>query len=57
MTLTKSDISQRRKLLNIFAMLDMNEDFIDGIYNDPDRSSLYKGYSILAGDTSICDAP
>ena len=35
----------------------MNEDFIDGIYNDPDRPGLYKGYSILAGDTSICDAP
>ena len=35
----------------------MNEDFIDGIYNNPERPGLYKGYSILAGDTSICDAP
>lgn len=57
MTLTKSDISQRRKLLNHICYVDMNEDFIDGIYNDPDRPGLYKRYSILAGDTSICDAP
>ena len=57
MTLTKSDISQRRKLLDYVCYVDMNEDFIDGIYNDPERPGLYRGYSILAGDTSICDAP
>lgn len=57
MTLTKSNISQRRKLLDHVCYVDMNEDFIDGIYNDPDRPGLYRGYSILAGDTSICDAP
>ncbi|WP_305554684.1 hypothetical protein [Methanobrevibacter sp. V74] len=43
MTLTKSDISQRRKLLNHICYVDMNEDFIDGIYNDPYRPGLYKG--------------
>ena len=57
MTLTKSNISQRRKLLEHICYVDMNEDFIDGIYNHPDLPGLYKGYSILAVDTSICDAP
>ena len=57
MTLSKSNISQRRKLLDHVCYVDMNEDFIDGIYNNPERPGLYKGYSILAGDTSICDAP
>ena len=56
MTLTKSNISQRRKLLEHICCR-MNEDFIEGIYNHPDLSGLYKGYSILAGDTSICDVP
>lgn len=45
MILTKSDISQRRKLLDYICYVDMNEDFIDGIYNDADRPGLYKGYS------------
>ena len=57
MTLTKSDISQRRKLLEHICYVDMNEDFIDGVYNDSERPGTYNGYSILAGDTSICDAP
>ena len=57
MTLSKSNISQRRKLLDHVCYVDMNEDFIDGIYNDSERPGLYRGYSILAGDTSICDAP
>ena len=57
MTLSKSNISQRRKLLGHVCYVDMNEDFIDGIYNDSERPGLYRGYSILAGDTSICDAP
>lgn len=56
-TLTKSNISQRRKLLDYVCYVDMTEDFIDGIYNDPERPGLYRRYSILAGDTSICDAP
>ena len=25
----------------------MNEDFIDGIYNNPNRPDLYKKYSVL----------
>ena len=35
MTLSKSNISQRRKLLDYVCYVDMNEDFIDGIYNNP----------------------
>jgi len=57
MTLSKSDISQRRKLLNHICYVDMNEDFIDGIYNDPEGLSTYKGKHILSCDTTICDAP
>ena len=57
MTLTKSDISQRRKLLQHICYVDMNEDFIDGIYNNRERPGMYNGFSILACDTSICDAP
>ena len=57
MTITKSDISQRRKLLQHLCYVDMNEDFIDGIYNDPERPGTFKGFSIFACDTSVCDAP
>lgn len=57
MTLTKSDISQRRKLLQHLCYVDMNEDFIDGIYNDTERPGTFKGCSIFACDTSVCDAP
>ena len=57
MTITKSDISQRRKLLQHLCYVDMNEDFIDGIYNDPERPCTFNGFSIFACDTSVCDAP
>ena len=57
MTITKSDISQRRKLLQHLCYVDMNEDFIDGIYNDPERPGTFNGFSIFACDTSVCDAP
>ena len=57
MTLTKSNISQRRKLIQHLCYIDMNEDFIDGIYNDPERPGMYNGCSIFACDASVCDAP
>ena len=57
MTISKSAISQRRKLLKHICYVDMNEDFIDGIYNDPERPGTFKGCSIFACDTSVCDAP
>ena len=57
MTITKSDISQRRKLLQHLCYVDMIEDFIDGIYNDSERPDTFKGCSIFACDTSVCDAP
>ena len=57
MTITKSDISQRRKLLQHLCYVDMNEDFIDGIYNDSKRPCTFKGFSIFACDTIVCDAP
>ena len=57
MTITKSDISQRRKLLQHLCYVDMIEDFIDGIYNDSERPGTFKGCSIFACDTSVCDAP
>ena len=57
MTITKSDISQRRKLLQHLCYVDMIEDFIDGIYNDSERPDTFKGCLIFACDTSVCDAP
>ena len=57
MTISKSDISKRRRLLKEVCYIDMNNDFIDGIYNDPEGLETFKGKFILAGDTSICDAP
>ena len=57
MTVSKSDISKRRRLLKEICYIDMNKDFIDGIYNDPEGLETFKGKFILAGDTSICDAP
>ena len=55
--LIKSNISQRRKLLDYVCYVNMNKDFIDRIYNYPEQSCIYRGYSILAEYTSICDAP
>ena len=57
MTVSKSDISKRRRLITKVCYIDMNEDFIDGIYNNPEDLETFKGKFILAGDTSICDAP
>ena len=57
MTITKSDISQRRKLLQHLCYVDMNEDFIDGIYNNSERPCTFKCFSIFACDTSVCNAP
>lgn len=57
MTLTKSNISQRRKLIDHLCYVDMNEDFVDGIFNTKERPGMINGKSILACDTSICNAP
>ena len=57
MTVSKSTISKRRRLLKEICYIDMNEDFINGIYGDPEGLETFNGKFILAGDTSICDAP
>ena len=35
----------------------MNEDFINGIYNDYEEKDKFKGYIVLVGDSSIYDSP
>ena len=57
MTVSKSTISKRRRLLKEICYIDMNEDFINGIYGNPEGLETFNGKFILAGDTSICDAP
>ena len=57
MTLSKSSISKRRRLIEHVCYVDMNEDFVNEIYNNDERPGLVKGYSLLACDSSICDAP
>ena len=57
MTLTKPNISQRRALIKYACYVDMNEDYIDGIYANWEWLSTYKGLSIFACDSSILDAP
>ena len=57
MTLSKSDISQRRGLIKHACYIDMNEDYIDGIYANREWPSTYKGCPIFACDSSILDAP
>ena len=57
MTISKSAIGQQRSFIDPQAYVDMNEDFINGIYNDYEEKDKFKGYIVLAGDSSICDSP
>ena len=57
MTISKSAIGQQRSFIDPQAYVDMNEDFINGIYNDYEEKDKFKGYIVLAGDSPICDSP
>ena len=57
MTISKSAIGQQRTFIDPQAYIDMNEDFINGIYNDYEEKDKFKEYILLACDSSVCDSP
>ena len=57
MTISKSAIGQQRTFIDPQAYIDMNEDFINGIYNDYEEKDKFKDYILLACDSSVCDSP
>ena len=57
MTILKSMIGQQKTFIDPQAYVDMNEDFINGIYNDYEEKDKFKDYILLVCDSSICDSP
>ena len=57
MDVSKQAISERRMIIDPQAYVDINDDLIKRIYQEPEELKTFKGYFLAADDGSIFDLP